>query len=182
MADYIIPLRKEWLKVPIYKRTRYAVHSIRRFISKHLKVDDVRICKELNLKIWERGNRHPPHKIKVTAVIEEKDKEKYAIVNLFGSPLKLKEEKKEEKAGLIEKIKGVVEKKEKPEKEEEKKEKLEKEEEKKKTKSVVEQKEDLLKMQDRKKQPRQFKRERGKGELEMERETAIISKTYKKSS
>ncbi len=172
MPDYIIPLRKEWLKVPIYKRTRYAVGCIRRFIAKHLKVDDVRIGQELNLELWKRGTRNPPHKVKVSSIVEEKEKERYAIVNLFGKPLRLKEEVKKEKEGILDKLKGAVVKKE--EKPEEKKED--------KARAAVKEKEDLLKMQDRKRQKRAFKKEKGKGELEMERETAIISKTYKKSS
>lgn len=178
--EYIISLRREWLKVPIYKRTRYAVKAVRRFIQRHLKVEDVRIGGELNLRLWERGNRKPPHKVKVSAEVKEEGKERYAIVNLFGAPLRVKEEKKERKKGLIERIKEVGGAKEKGEVEPG--EKGEAEEKKEKARMVVERKEELLKMQDIKKQrqPKAQKRERSKGELEMERETAIISKTYKK--
>ncbi|MBU4503027.1 MAG: 60S ribosomal protein L31, partial [Nanoarchaeota archaeon] len=100
MADdkertYNIPLRKEWLKVPIYKRTSKAIRAIREFMKKHMKTEDIKLGKYLNLEVWKHGYKNPPHKISVTAKwIEEKDK-KYVQVEIVGAP----EEKKEEKKG-----------------------------------------------------------------------------------
>lgn len=113
---YVIPLRKECMKVPIYLKTRKAVKAVRNFIAKHMKCEDVRIGPYLNHRLWERGNRHPPHKVEVLAekIEEEKSKKKrsYVKVELFNAP---KEEKKKmEKRSLIARLKG--------EKKEEKKE------------------------------------------------------------
>ena len=38
--DFVIPLRKEWLKVQRYKRAGRAVKTIKAFIAKHMKVPD----------------------------------------------------------------------------------------------------------------------------------------------
>jgi len=122
---YIIPLRRELLKVPKQLKARKAIKTIRAFVQRHMKVDDVKIGRYLNLEIWKKGNRNPPHKIEV--VVEDfADKEgRHAKVELVGAP---KEEKKvEEKKGVVERLKEAVV----PSKEEKKeKEKiLEKEEE-----------------------------------------------------
>jgi large subunit ribosomal protein L31e len=88
---YTIPLRKEFLKVPKYKRTKKAVTAVREFIQKHMKSDDVLIGPKLNLKLWERGIRSPPHHVKVNAVKDEKTKT--VRVELFGFEFKPKEKK-----------------------------------------------------------------------------------------
>ena len=38
--EYIVPLRREWLKVPTYKRANKAVKALKQFIAKHMKVYD----------------------------------------------------------------------------------------------------------------------------------------------
>ncbi len=111
---YVIPLRREWLKVPIYHRSRKAVKAVSNFISKHMKNDDVRIGKYLNLKLWSRGNRNPPHKVEVIAEqhSDKKDNQefKFVRVELVGAP---KEEKKApKKKKLLERLKDKVEGKE----------------------------------------------------------------------
>ena len=70
--EYIIPLRKEFLKVPEYKRTNKAIKAIRQFMVKHMKVYDrdlnkIKIDKILNNEIRFRGIKKPPAKIKVKA-------------------------------------------------------------------------------------------------------------------
>jgi len=144
MADkertYNIPLRKEWLKVPSYKRTSKAVRALKQFMQKHMKTEYIKIGKYLNKEMWKNGYRNPPHKISVTAKwIEEKDK-KYVKVELVGAP---EEEKKEEKKkGILDKIKGEKKEEEKEEAKEEKKEEVkeEKKTEKKEDKSKKEHK------------------------------------------
>jgi len=74
--EYVIPLRKFWLRVPEYKRSRAAVKAIKKFIAKHMKVpernlDSVKIDTYLNNEIFFRGKRNPPAKIKVKAKKEE---------------------------------------------------------------------------------------------------------------
>ncbi|MBI2541189.1 60S ribosomal protein L31 [Candidatus Woesearchaeota archaeon] len=108
---YVIPLRRETLKVPFFKKANKAVKAVRQFISKHMKSDDVHIGKYLNLKIWHHGAKNPPGKIKVNAVKDDKGK---VFVELVDAP---KEAPKEEKktAKKEEKTIKEAEFKEKPE-------------------------------------------------------------------
>jgi len=71
--EYIIPLRRGFLKVPCYRKAKRAVHDIKVFLAKHMKVEgrDIRLVKvdiNLNNEIWYRGIKNPLHKIKVKAV------------------------------------------------------------------------------------------------------------------
>ncbi len=119
---YIIPLRKEWLKVARYRRSKKAVSAVRSFIKKHMKNDDVRIGRHLNMKLWSRGMKKPPHKVAVKAVMIEDKDSKYVKVELVGAPEEKPVEKK--KKGLAERLKErVTGKEEKPKVEKEKKEK-----------------------------------------------------------
>jgi len=136
--EYIIPLRKEWAKVPRYKRANKAIKAIKEFLVRHMKIRDrdlkkIKINSYLNEEIWFRGIKKPPIKIKVKA-IKEGEIVKADLVN-YPEKLKfkkLREEKRESKAKEIvegkkkspEKIKEQAEKTE--EKIEEKKEAEEK--------------------------------------------------------
>ena len=42
---YNVPLRKEFLKVPKYKRSKKAVTALKQFLSKHMKSDKVKVGK-----------------------------------------------------------------------------------------------------------------------------------------
>jgi len=71
--EYVIPLRKEWTKVPRYKRTAKSVKAVKEFIAKHMKVpnrdiDKVKIDSYLNNEIWYRGSATPPARVKVKAI------------------------------------------------------------------------------------------------------------------
>lgn len=108
---YTIPLRREYLKVPRYRRTEKASRALRAFLTKHLKSEAVKIGQHLNEFLWMHGMKNPPPRVKVN-VVRVEDGTVYA--ELFGKPLKIgKEEKKEtakektEEAGL----EGAVEKK-----------------------------------------------------------------------
>jgi large subunit ribosomal protein L31e len=73
--EYVIPLRKEWLKVPMYRRSRRAVDAIRKFLAKHMKVENrdvnkVKLDVYFNNEIWFRGRTNPPAKVKVKAIKE----------------------------------------------------------------------------------------------------------------
>ena len=73
MADieriYTIPLI-DARKVPRWKRAESAVRKVRIYLAKHLKtkLDDVKIDKTINEKLWERGSMKPPLKVRVRAV------------------------------------------------------------------------------------------------------------------
>jgi len=108
--QYTIPLRSEFQKVPIFLKTRKAVKTIKKFTMRHMKVEEVKIGKYLNLKLWERGNTNPPHKVQVVIelVSEKKDgkERKFARVELLGAPKEVKKEAKEKK--LLDKLKDKV--------------------------------------------------------------------------
>lgn len=70
---YVVPLRREWLKVPKYRRAKKAVTALRQFVAKHMKSDIVKISSQLNVSVWSRGIRNPPHKIKIKASKDDKD-------------------------------------------------------------------------------------------------------------
>ena len=111
---YVVPLRRETLKVPPFKKANKAVKTIRIFISKHMKSDNVVIGKYLNLRIWDHGAKNPPHHVKVNAVKDDKGK---VFVELVDAP----------KEAKIEKKKKEIKKEEKEIKAEKPEEKLEKE-------------------------------------------------------
>jgi large subunit ribosomal protein L31e len=73
MADieriYTIPLT-DARKVPRWKRAESAVRKVRIYLAKHLKteLDDIKIDKTINEKLWERGSMKPPLKVRVRAV------------------------------------------------------------------------------------------------------------------
>ena len=138
--EYVIPLRREWMKVPRYKRTARGVKAVKKFVARHMGIRDrdlnkIKLDVYLNNEIWFRGGKKPPSKIKVKAVKEEN----IVRVELVEAPERIKflkardekrhkkivKEKVEEKkeSGLEEKI----EKTEGEKTEEEKKEETEKE-------------------------------------------------------
>ena len=137
---YTIPLRKEFQKVPNYKRTSKAIKAIRNFAQKHMKCDNVKIGKHLNLEIWKHGRKNPPPRIKVKMIKEkkkEKDKEiEYVIIEL--PHIKIEKpvvEKKKRKKEVVEK-KPIVDE-HKVEEEKDKKEVLKKEIHKEKSKEPI---------------------------------------------
>ncbi|MEK6955724.1 MAG: 50S ribosomal protein L31e, partial [Nanoarchaeota archaeon] len=74
MADeklFTIPLRKEFLKAPIYKRSSKAVRAVKQFIVRHLKTEKVNVGPQLNLQIWSRGKSNPPTRVKVHAMVRD---------------------------------------------------------------------------------------------------------------
>jgi large subunit ribosomal protein L31e len=101
MADklertYTIPLRREYLKAPKYRRTEKASRALRDFLVKHMKSENIKIGKHLNEFLWMHGMKNPPHHVKVNVAKIEGA----VYAELFGKPLKIgkEEKKKEEKA------------------------------------------------------------------------------------
>ncbi len=104
---YIVPLRKEWLKVPEYKRATKAVKALKKFIAKHMKIYDrdlkkVKLDINLNNEIRYKGMKKPPAKIEVKA-----KKSSDGIVNVelakLPDPLKFKKTRDEKKSEKIKK-------------------------------------------------------------------------------
>jgi len=69
---YVVPLRREWLKVPRWRRTKRAVSSLRSFLLKHTKADEVKLSTWLNDTVWARGGKNPPGKVSVKVTMEGK--------------------------------------------------------------------------------------------------------------
>lgn len=78
---YNIPLRKEYMKVPRWKRTKKATSALRQFLQKHMKSENVKLGKEINEELWKHGIKNPPHHVKVTVT---KDKDGVVRAELFG--------------------------------------------------------------------------------------------------
>jgi large subunit ribosomal protein L31e len=130
---YNIPLRKEWLKAPKYKRAKKAVAAVRQFLVRNMKagLEDVRLGKYLNLRLWKHGIKNPPHHVRVKVVKDDAGKVTAELVDAPAGKKetveqkikKAAEEKKEEKEGKPEEKKKEAkeagaareEKKEKPE-------------------------------------------------------------------
>jgi len=128
--EYIVPLRKEFKKVPEYRRARRAVKALMNFIAKHMKVEErdirnVKIDKYLNEEIWFRGIRKPPAKIKVKAI---KDSEGIVRVELVDIPdvVKFKIAREKREKDKVKKVEKKVEKKKEEKTDEEKKDEKEK--------------------------------------------------------
>ena len=135
--EYIIPLRRFWLNVPQYERSRKAVKTIKKFIAKHMKIldrdeDKVKLDVYFNNEIWFRGRANPPSKVKVKAV-KEGDIVK---VNFIEMPEHIKFLK-----GKLERRHKAAEKKAEKPKEEKPEEVVHKEEEKKPEEKKIEEKE-----------------------------------------
>lgn len=109
--EYIVPLRRGWLKVPKYKRGNKAVKTLKEFIARHMKIYDrdlnkVKIDVNLNNELRFRGIKKPPAKIKVRAKKFDNDFVNVELVSLpkhiefkmrRDEKLKRKQEKKGDK-------------------------------------------------------------------------------------
>lgn len=126
--NYTIPLRKDFIKVPKYYRAKRAVSHVKGFISKHMKVDDVKIGKNLNEAIWEFGIKNPPGKITVKAT-KEGNTAKVELEGYDYAVEKIQKEKTEKPTGLKEKLAAKMKPEEKAAEEEKKPEQAKEEKE-----------------------------------------------------
>ena len=135
--EYIVPLRKGWLKVPKYKRANKAVKTLKEFIAQHMKIYDrdlrkVRVDQLVNNEIRFRGMYKPLDKIKVKAVKYDNGIVRVELVDL---PVhvkfdKIRKERKEAELKSKTKIKETPIKASKAQKAEDEKAEKEKEEKK----------------------------------------------------
>ncbi len=109
---YIIPLRKQVNKSPMYKRAKKAVTTVRNFLEKHMKSDDVKLGGMINRMLWKQGIKNPPGKIKVTAV---KDDKGIVKAELFGHTYVEKKKVVKEEKSKLEQLKEKMMGKEKEE-------------------------------------------------------------------
>lgn len=105
--EYVVPLRKGWLKVPKYKRANKAVKTLKEFIARHMKLydDDLRKVKLdmiLNNELRFRGMKKPLAKVKVKAIKYDNDIIRVELVNV-PKHVEFAKLKKEKKTAEIEK-------------------------------------------------------------------------------
>jgi len=103
--NYVIPLRKAVIKTARWRRAKKAISTIRSFMKRHMKAETVKIGKELNELIWERGGKKVPSKVNVLATKEEN------IVNV--NLVDIQKKKPKEETQKVKKVKE--ERKETPE-------------------------------------------------------------------
>lgn len=108
--EYVVPLRKEFAKVPRYKKANKAIKALKEFMAKHMKVEDrdirkVKIDGYLNEQIWHRGIKKPLHKVKVKAV----KKNGIVYVELLDMPevLKFKKQRIEKRSAQVSSSKKI---------------------------------------------------------------------------
>jgi len=109
---YNIPLRREWLKAPKWRRSKKAIAAIEIYLLKHTKVPTVKLSRWVNEAVWEKGGKNPPSKITLKVNID-KDK-KIARAELAELPTKAKrklelKKKEEVKAKKVEEKKPKIE-------------------------------------------------------------------------
>jgi len=99
--EYIVPLRKEWLKVPKYKRANKAVKALKQFIARHMKVYDrdlrkIKVEIDLNNEMRFRGMKKPPARIKIKAKKYDNEIVRVELVDIPAHVkfARLREEKK----------------------------------------------------------------------------------------
>lgn len=87
---------KKVFYMPAYKRSKKAVKMLKSNLKRKLKVDQVKISKELNELLWSRGNELRLRKIKVLAKIDKENS--VATLDVIGKKEETKtvEEEKEE--------------------------------------------------------------------------------------
>ena len=102
---YIIPLRKEFQKVPTYKKSKKAAKTVKEFVSRHMKteIERVKVLNEVNNYVWKHGIRNPPPRVNVVC---RKDEKGTVLVQLFGKSFP--EEKVEESKGIVQKVAEAV--------------------------------------------------------------------------
>lgn len=85
--EYVVPLRREWLNVPRYRRSKKAVRALKEFIARHMKVYDrdltkIKVDIYLNNELRFRGIKKPWNKIKVKAIKYESGEVAVKLVEL----------------------------------------------------------------------------------------------------
>lgn len=89
--QYTIPLRREWLKVPKYRRAEKAVKAIKEFLARHMRsdIENIKVGRWLNEGIWGRGIKYPPHKIRVNVSKDDKGIVKVELLELSEKAKKI---------------------------------------------------------------------------------------------
>jgi large subunit ribosomal protein L31e len=68
--SYNVPLRKSFRPTAKHKKTPRALRTLRDFLKKHMKVEEVKLGMHLNEHLWKHGIKNPPHHVKVHVIKE----------------------------------------------------------------------------------------------------------------
>ncbi|MGQ4914860.1 MAG: 50S ribosomal protein L31e [Candidatus Asgardarchaeia archaeon] len=63
---YTVPL-SDVIYVPHYKRAKKAISILRKFVTRHMKPDELIIDPKVNEYIWKNGIKRPPRRIRIRA-------------------------------------------------------------------------------------------------------------------
>lgn len=75
------------------------MNTVKEFLVRHMKSEDVRLGTHLNLEIWKHGMQNPPSRVKVNVSKNDKG---VVRAELFGA--KIEEKKVEEKKSIVKKV------------------------------------------------------------------------------
>ena len=92
---YNVPLRKGFQKAPKYRRAKKAINTLKEFLIKHMKSEDIKIGKYLNEEVWDNGIKNPPHHVKIV-VKKHEDGKVFAELEGYESK-EAKQKKKDDK-------------------------------------------------------------------------------------
>ncbi|MCF7867032.1 60S ribosomal protein L31 [Candidatus Woesearchaeota archaeon] len=103
---HTIPLRTSFVKVPKHRRAKRAISTIKDYVTRHMKTDNVKLGKELNEKVWGNGIKNPPGKVTVKAIRHDD----FVSVELEGFDYKVEkvQTKKEEPKTLKDKLEAKM--------------------------------------------------------------------------
>ena len=94
---YTIPIRRSWIKAPAGKRNKRALNSIRLFLSRHMKANEVWISPKVNESIWKGVSGS----IKVKVRNAEGVLKAYLHDEVIERPKAIEEKKQEKQAGSV---------------------------------------------------------------------------------
>ncbi len=108
---FTVPLRKQWLRVPMNKRAKRSVRTIRSHLSRHMKVPeaDIRVSSGVNKAVWVRGAGKPPSKVRLKAHLDAAEGKLHALLPDEQPPVK-EEKKAKEPEGMKGALQQVVDK------------------------------------------------------------------------
>ena len=107
---YTIPLRSAFRHVPRYLKAKRAIREVRLFLKKHMKSDKVLIGRRLNMEVWDKGVKNPPHHVKVSVTKDKEGVVRAELIN-FQYEQKVEQVHMNKSEGLMDKIKGGLGKK-----------------------------------------------------------------------
>ncbi|MFP3304044.1 MAG: hypothetical protein RXO34_01460 [Nitrososphaeria archaeon] len=88
----IVPLKKIFY-LPRYKRSKKAVRMLKSELKRKLKVDQIKISKELNELLWSHGDSLKIRRIKVLAKIDKENS--VAVLDVPGKKEETEEAKQQ---------------------------------------------------------------------------------------